>query len=83
MSSQACFKQFVRSIFLFVGLITVVTVPFVYWKMDNNIALARFISDEDKPKAVERLRANHTGTGTSKSCFCYSASTMHNILMRR
>ncbi|KIM73607.1 hypothetical protein PILCRDRAFT_99293 [Piloderma croceum F 1598] len=53
-------------IFLFVGLVTVVTVPFVYWKMDNTIALARFICDEDKPKAIQRLRANQTGTGTNE-----------------
>lgn len=43
---------------------TIVTAPVVYWKLDNDIPSARFLSDEDKPKAVERLRANQTGTGS-------------------
>lgn len=51
-------------IFLFVGLVTIVTAPFVYWKLDNDIPSARFLSEEDKPKAIERLRANQTGTGS-------------------
>ncbi|KAI1126996.1 major facilitator superfamily domain-containing protein [Nemania abortiva] len=51
-------------IFLFVGLITIASAPFIYWKLDNDIPSARFLSEEDKPKAVERLRANQTGTGT-------------------
>ena len=46
------------------GLVTVVTAPFVYWKLDDDIIGARFLSEEDKPKAIERLRANQTGTGT-------------------
>jgi len=52
------------SIFLFVGLITILTAPVVYWKLDNDIPSARFLSEEDKPKAIERLRANQTGTGS-------------------
>ncbi len=51
-------------IFLFVGLITIVTAPFVYWKLDNDIPSARFLTDDEKPKAIERLRANQTGTGS-------------------
>ncbi|KAF2173485.1 hypothetical protein M409DRAFT_15766 [Zasmidium cellare ATCC 36951] len=51
-------------IFLFVGLVTVISAPFVYWKLDNDIPSARFLSEEDKPKAIERLRANQTGTGS-------------------
>ncbi|KAI1264667.1 major facilitator superfamily domain-containing protein [Xylariaceae sp. FL1019] len=51
-------------IFLVVGLLTIISAPFVYWKLDNDIPSARFLSDEDKPKAVERLRANQTGTGS-------------------
>ncbi|GAP90676.2 putative major facilitator superfamily general substrate [Rosellinia necatrix] len=53
-------------IFLFVGLVTVATSPFVYWKLDNDIPSARFLSEEDKPRAVERLRANQTGTAGSR-----------------
>ncbi|KAK3072512.1 hypothetical protein LTR53_006694 [Teratosphaeriaceae sp. CCFEE 6253] len=51
-------------IFLFVGLVTIVSAPFVYYFLDNDIPSARFLSAADKPKAVERLRANQTGTGT-------------------
>ncbi|KAL7937219.1 major facilitator superfamily domain-containing protein [Trichoderma chlorosporum] len=50
-------------IFLFVGLLTVISVPFIYWKLDNDIISARFLTEEEKPKAIERLRANQTGTG--------------------
>ncbi|KAL6902577.1 major facilitator superfamily domain-containing protein [Trichoderma evansii] len=50
-------------IFLFVGLLTIVSVPFAYWRLDNDILSARFLTDEEKPKAIERLRANQTGTG--------------------
>lgn len=48
------------------GLVTIVTAPFVYWKLDNDIPSARFLTEEDKPKAIERLRANQTGTGTTE-----------------
>ncbi|KAL6879047.1 MFS general substrate transporter [Trichoderma novae-zelandiae] len=51
-------------IFLFVGLLTIVSVPFVYWKLDNDIPSARFLTEDEKPKAIERLRANQTGTGS-------------------
>ncbi|OJJ45106.1 hypothetical protein ASPZODRAFT_70509 [Penicilliopsis zonata CBS 506.65] len=51
-------------IFLFVGLVTIVSSPIVYWKLDNDIPSARFLTEEEKPKAVERLRANQTGTGS-------------------
>ncbi|KAK8059166.1 hypothetical protein PG996_009096 [Apiospora saccharicola] len=53
-------------IFLFVGLLTVCTAPFVAWKLDADIPSARFLAEEDKPKAIERLRANQTGTGSSE-----------------
>ncbi|RYP16122.1 hypothetical protein DL765_005323 [Monosporascus sp. GIB2] len=56
-------------IFLFVGLVTIATAPFAYWKLDNDIPSARFLSEDDKPKAVERLRANQTGTTGSNHRF--------------
>ena len=58
-------------IFLFCGLVTIVTAPFVYWKLDNDIPSARFLAAEDKPKAIERLRANQTGTGTREFKFAH------------
>ncbi|PNS14726.1 hypothetical protein CAC42_1748 [Sphaceloma murrayae] len=53
-------------IFLFVGLVTVITAPFVYWKLDNNINEARFLTEQEKLQATERLRSNNTGLATSE-----------------
>src|SRR5579871_3416657 len=52
------------SIFLFVGLVTIVTAPFVWWRLENDIPTARFLTTYEKVQAIERLRANQTGTGT-------------------
>lgn len=46
------------------GLLTIVTVPFIYWKLDNDIPSARFLDEHEKAQALERLRANQTGTGS-------------------
>ncbi|PHH60126.1 hypothetical protein CDD81_2084 [Ophiocordyceps australis] len=51
-------------IFLFVGLVTVLSAPWVYWRLDNDIPEARFLSELEKAQALERLRANQTGTGS-------------------
>ncbi|RAL00006.1 putative MFS transporter [Aspergillus ibericus CBS 121593] len=50
-------------IFLVVGLITIISSPIVYWKLDNDIPSARFLTEEEKLQAMERLRANQTGAG--------------------
>ncbi|KAH7318068.1 major facilitator superfamily domain-containing protein [Stachybotrys elegans] len=55
-----------RILFLFVGLITVITAPVVWWFMDNDIATARFLTEEERLMGIERLRANQTGTGSRK-----------------
>ncbi|QPG93971.1 hypothetical protein C2857_003859 [Epichloe festucae Fl1] len=51
-------------IFLFVGLITIVSAPFAYWKLDNDVSSARFLTEHEKAQAIERLRSNQTGTGS-------------------
>ena len=53
-------------IFLVFGLITVITAPILWYFMDNSVAEARFLSKEDRVKAVERLRSNNTGIVSSK-----------------
>ncbi|WVR03370.1 hypothetical protein IAU60_000361 [Kwoniella sp. DSM 27419] len=53
-------------VFLLVGLMTVITAPFIYILIDSDVASARFLSEEDKAKAIERLRANQTGTGSTE-----------------
>lgn len=53
-------------IFLFVGLLTIASVPFIYWKLDNNVSTARFLTPHERLMAVERLRANQTGIGSRR-----------------
>ena len=53
-----------RILFIFVGLLTVLTAPVVYLTLDNDISSARFLTDKEKLQAIERLRANQTGTGS-------------------
>ncbi|KAJ9099725.1 hypothetical protein QFC20_005603 [Naganishia adeliensis] len=48
-------------LFLIVGLVTVLTGPLIYWRIDNNPAVARFLTPEERRWAVERLRDNNTG----------------------
>ncbi|CAK7203608.1 hypothetical protein SEUCBS139899_006345 [Sporothrix eucalyptigena] len=48
-------------IFLFAGLLTIVTAPIVYWKLDNDVSVARFLNEEERVLGVERLRVNQTG----------------------
>ncbi len=53
-----------HSIFLFVGLVTIITAPLIYWKLDNDVSAARFLTQHEREQAVERLRANQTGIGS-------------------
>ncbi|TPX12509.1 uncharacterized protein E0L32_000686 [Thyridium curvatum] len=53
-----------RILFIFVGVLTVLTAPVVYWRLDNDVASARFFTETEKLQAIERLRANQTGTGS-------------------
>lgn len=51
-------------IYLVTGLLTVVTTPIIYWRLDDDISSARFLTPEERAQALERLRANQTGAGT-------------------
>ncbi|KAJ7217670.1 MFS general substrate transporter [Mycena pura] len=53
-------------IFLFTGLITVAFSVVVFLLIPNSPTTARFLTHEEKILAVERLRANNTGTETKK-----------------
>ncbi|RFU33969.1 hypothetical protein B7463_g2377, partial [Scytalidium lignicola] len=53
-------------IFLFVGLVTIVTAPVVYLRLDNDIDTARFLTERQRAQAMERLRANQTGLGSAQ-----------------
>jgi hypothetical protein len=47
-------------VFLVGGGLTLLFVPFVYFFLDESPATAKFLSEEDRAKAVERLKANKT-----------------------
>ncbi|KAJ7497483.1 MFS general substrate transporter [Mycena latifolia] len=49
-------------IFLFIGLLTIVCSPIVYFVLPDSPSKARFLSHEEKIVALERLRANNQGT---------------------
>lgn len=51
-------------IFLFCGLLTVVTSVFVYMYMPDSPMEAKFLNDQDKLVAVERLRMNQMGVAS-------------------
>ncbi|KAJ7217865.1 MFS general substrate transporter [Mycena pura] len=51
-------------IFLFIGLLTVVFSPVVYFILPDSPIKARFLNHEEKVIAIERLRANNQGTET-------------------
>lgn len=36
----------------------------MYWKLDNDVKTARFLTEHERAQAVERLRANQTGIGS-------------------
>ncbi|CAE7089673.1 unnamed protein product [Rhizoctonia solani] len=51
-----------QTIFLFIGLLTVVCSPVVYFVLPDSPTTAKFLSREEKVIALERLRANNQGT---------------------
>lgn len=51
-------------IFIIVGVITVASAPLVWFVLDSDIPTARFLDEHEKAQAIERLRANNTGTGS-------------------
>lgn len=50
---------------------TIVSAPIVYWRLDNDVTTARFLTEEEKAQAMERLRANQTGTGNTEFKFSH------------
>ncbi|CAL1710357.1 unnamed protein product [Somion occarium] len=53
-----------QTIFLFVGLLTIVCSPLVWIILPDSPTKAKFLSHDEKIIAVERLRANNMGTET-------------------
>ncbi|KAK0451226.1 MFS general substrate transporter [Desarmillaria tabescens] len=53
-----------QTIFLFIGLLTLVCSPVVLFVLPDSPTKARFLNQEEKVIAIERLRANNQGTET-------------------
>jgi hypothetical protein len=53
-----------QALYMVAGIITVASAPIVWFFLDSDIESARFLTPEEKKMAIERLRANQTGTGT-------------------
>ncbi|KAK4202318.1 major facilitator superfamily domain-containing protein [Triangularia verruculosa] len=53
-------------IFLSTGMLTVITVPFVYFRLDNDIQTARFLNEREKTAALGRVKGNQTGSSSAK-----------------
>ncbi|THH31740.1 hypothetical protein EUX98_g2458 [Antrodiella citrinella] len=53
-----------QTIFLFIGLLTIVCSPLIWFILPDSPATAKFLSHDEKVVAVERLRANNMGTET-------------------
>ncbi|WVQ70472.1 uncharacterized protein L199_008699 [Kwoniella botswanensis] len=53
-----------RLIFIVVGAITVLSAPLVWYFLEADIQEAKFLNERAKAMAIERVRANQTGTGT-------------------
>lgn len=67
--------------------------PFIYWRLDDDIASARFLTPKERCQALERLRANQTGAGSRVlkwnqviemfldiKCYLFAAMTLAIIL---
>ncbi|KAK3323125.1 major facilitator superfamily domain-containing protein [Cercophora scortea] len=52
-------------IFLVTGLITVATVPVIWFRLSNNPQTARFLTPTERLQCIERLRANQSGSSTN------------------
>jgi MFS family permease len=53
-------------IFIVFGVVTTLTAPVIYWKLDSDVPSARFLTLDEKRKTIQRLKANQTGTGSTE-----------------
>ncbi|KAH7099683.1 putative MFS transporter [Auriculariales sp. MPI-PUGE-AT-0066] len=64
-ATSTTLHKYLSNHLLTTALMTIVTVPFIWWKLDSNVATARFLTPEERVKGIERLRANNSGTGST------------------
>jgi MFS family permease len=53
-------------IFIVPACLTILTSPVIYWQVASTIESAKWLDEHDKKVAVERVRYNKTGTGSTK-----------------
>lgn len=63
--------------FLLSGLVTIASVPCIYWKLDNDPGTARFLTENEQQMAIERLRANQAGA----DCREIRWNQLHEVLV--
>ncbi|RSH89024.1 hypothetical protein EHS25_002686 [Saitozyma podzolica] len=68
-----------QALYLISGVITVLTAPVVWFRLDSDIATARFWKDDhERDQAIERLRANQTGTGSREFKWAQVAEVLYD-----
>lgn len=50
------------SMFLLTGLMTILTIPLVYYKLENDVQSGSFLAEDEQAMAIERLRANQASS---------------------
>ena len=65
--------------FLVCGLLTIACAPLVWIFIDSTVTDARFLTPDDRLKAIERLRANQTGVGSTHFKWQQAAEVFYDI----
>ncbi|WOO79258.1 putative transporter [Vanrija pseudolonga] len=66
-------------LFIIVGVITVFTAPVIWFMVDSDIPSARFLTEQEKAMAIERLRANQTGTGSNEFKWSHVGEAFYDV----
>ncbi|KKY32055.1 putative major facilitator superfamily transporter [Diaporthe ampelina] len=64
--------------FLSTGLVTILTAPFVYWKLENDVQTASFLAESEQAMAIERLRANQASSDSREVRWCQVKETFED-----
>jgi len=61
------------------GILTIACAPLVWVFVDSTVTDARFLTPDDRLKAIERLRANQTGVGSTQFKWKQAAEVFYDI----
>ncbi|GAA6034259.1 hypothetical protein JCM8097_003811 [Rhodosporidiobolus ruineniae] len=59
-----------QTVFLVAGALTIIFIPYVWYTLNEPPTTAKFLTDSDRAKAIERLKANKTVSVTNKFDWC-------------